>query len=55
MKNLKFEMEYNGFESIGDLVSGEDFCEVLNKLDMPGEFQGTLKVTYEYIPSEEEK
>lgn len=50
--------DYHGFESMSDLD-----CDVYEALDerfnpkakdIPGEFQGTIKVTMEYIPAEEE-
>ena len=54
MKNLKFEKEYHGFESVYDL--DRDISEIweYELKDVPGEFQGMLKVTIEYIPEENE-
>lgn len=45
------EEEYNGFESIERAITGEAFCDILEIMKLPGEFQGTIKVKYEYIPS----
>lgn len=55
MSKIILDTEYHGFESISELINGEDFCYALEKSDVPGEFQGTLKVTVEYIPAEGEE
>jgi len=52
---IVFKRDYNGFESIDSLINGEDFCYALEKSKIPGEFQGTLKVTVEYEPAEGEE
>jgi len=55
MSKILLQKEYHGFESIDELINGEDFCYALEKSDIPGEFQGTLKVTVEYVPAEGEE
>lgn len=52
---IKFEKEYHGFESINELCNGEDICWWLeHEAKIPGEFQGTLKVTITYEPADGE-
>jgi hypothetical protein len=58
-KRVIFEKKYHGFEDVYDL--GRDMDEVLddrfnpNAKGIPGEFQGIIKVTVEYIPAEGEE
>jgi len=54
MKNIKFEKTYHGFEAVSDLGRDIDEMWQYELKDIPGEFQGTIKVTVEYIPSEDE-
>lgn len=54
MKN-KYEIEYYGFEHASDLE--RDMSEIFDKpsLNIPnGEWNGILRITIEYIPSEDE-
>lgn len=56
MNKTIFQKDYHGFESIYDL--GRDMDEMLDPQFNPlaagisGEFQGTVKVTVEYIEEE---
>lgn len=58
MSKVIYEKEYHGFESLYDL--GRDVYEAFDSRfnekakDIPGEFQGTVKVTIEYMESEDE-
>ena len=52
-KIIVLEKEYCGFESIFDLE--RDVLEMWeDHPEIPGEFQGTLRVVCTYIPAEEE-
>lgn len=57
--HIIWQKSYHGFEATSDLE--RDISESLNSdyndkvKDIPGEFQGTLKVTIEYIPEEDEE
>jgi hypothetical protein len=54
-KRVIYKKEYHGFEDVGDL--DRDISEMWDEpaaKSIPGEFQGTLTVTVEYTPSEED-
>jgi hypothetical protein len=58
MKNkIIFKRDYHGFEDVVDLE--RDISECFDSRfnpeakDIPNEFTGTVKVTIEYVPSEE--
>lgn len=45
--------EYDGFESASDIE--RDMSEIWDEFDhLPGEWEGTLRITVEYIPEEGE-
>lgn len=44
----KAELKFSGFESLADLE--RDVSEVIETMDIPNEYQGTLKLTFEYEP-----
>ncbi len=51
-----FKKDYHGFESWADI--GRDMSEIFDEPSMknvPPEGQGTLRITVEYIPSEEDE
>ena len=48
IKTFKVVRRYHGFESLVDI--DEDILWALeHELDLPGEFEGTVKVTLEYM------
>lgn len=47
------KVTYRGFESIIDL--DEDWVDYVNEVAPEGEYRGSVVVTFEYIPSEDEK
>jgi hypothetical protein len=51
---VKWTKEYNGFESIEDLLSAEDIEEAIIAIVPSGEWQGRIRVTLEYFPDEKE-
>ena len=54
-KRIIFEKEYCGFEDVYDI--DRDISEMWDDpkaKGIPGEFQGVIKVTVEYIPAEGE-
>jgi len=51
--NKSKQVEYCGFESIMDF--DEDWVEILKDIVPNGEYQGTVKITFEYTPSQEEE
>lgn len=54
MKKVIFHKEYFGFEDLADLE--RDISEMWDdNEDIPGEFEGTVKVTIEYIDDNEEE
>ncbi len=53
MKHTIFEKEYYGFESIYDLERDVSEAIEYSDVDIPAEFQGTIKVTMVYDDSED--
>ena len=54
MKKVIFQKEYFGFEDLSDLE--RDIYEMWDdNEDIPSEFEGTVKVTIEYIDDEEDE
>lgn len=51
--NKTLVLEYTGFESLNDL--DEDLMDNIGLIIPHGEFLGTVKITMEYIPSEDEE
>lgn len=58
MAKVIFKKDYGGFESLSDFWrdTSECFDPDFNPemKDIPGEFQGTVKVTIEYVEPEQE-
>lgn len=52
VSNKTWTMEYRGFESIMDF--DEDWMDGLREITPDGEYTGTVKITMEYIPNENE-
>lgn len=53
MTNTIWVREYNGYETIMDF--DEDWLDAMEEITPNGEFLGTIRITMEYIPSEEDE
>lgn len=53
--NKKWSCDYPGFESIMDFVGDMHIEDALEAIVPDSEWLGTIRITFEYIPSQEER